>query len=128
MRRIKEDFVNILAGALLGRLKKMTALEIGCGDGMRSVDIAERCHKLIGIDPDPLNVKIANRRHILNAAFSQGRAEVLEYPSATFDIVIFTLSNSDLRTISPTLLRGRDSNPLRKLMGLPGKPFPTLPR
>lgn len=26
------------------------------------------------------------------------------------------------------MLRGRDSNPLRKLMGLPGKPFPTLPR
>jgi site-specific DNA recombinase len=27
-----------------------------------------------------------------------------------------------------TMLRGRDSDSLRKLMGLPGKPFPTLPR
>jgi hypothetical protein len=26
------------------------------------------------------------------------------------------------------LLRGQDSDLLRKLMGLPGKPFPTLPR
>ena len=27
-----------------------------------------------------------------------------------------------------TMLRGQDSDLLRKLMGLPGKPFPTLPR
>jgi hypothetical protein len=30
--------------------------------------------------------------------------------------------------MSFTLLRGQDSDLLRKLMGLPGKPFPTLPR
>jgi hypothetical protein len=29
---------------------------------------------------------------------------------------------------NPVVLRGQDSNLLRKLMGLPGKPFPTLPR
>jgi hypothetical protein len=27
-----------------------------------------------------------------------------------------------------TMLRGQDSDLLRELMGLPGKPFPTLPR
>jgi hypothetical protein len=29
---------------------------------------------------------------------------------------------------NPVVLRGQDSDLLRKLMGLPGKPFPTLPR
>jgi len=42
--------------------------------------------------------------------------------------IAITGEKSNLRPISPTLLRGQDSNLLRKLMGLPGKPFPTLPR
>jgi site-specific DNA recombinase len=33
-----------------------------------------------------------------------------------------------LYTQNPVVLRGQDSDLLRKLMGLPGKPFPTLPR
>ncbi len=48
----------------------------------------------------------------------------LEPPTSSIN----TGENADLRPISPTLLRGQDSDLLRELMGLPGKPFPTLPR
>jgi hypothetical protein len=52
------------------------------------------------------------------------RSDALE-PPTTLDN---SGENGDSRPFSPALLRGQDSDLLRKLMGLPGKPFPTLPR
>lgn len=90
MRRIKEDFLDIVESVVT--LKGKRVLEIGSGNGMRSVDLAQRCCELIGIDPDPINVERVSRRRIPNAIFVEGRAENLDFPSAIFDVVVFTLS------------------------------------
>ena len=92
MDRIKERFVETLEGSV--PLHGMSVLEVGCGDGARSVRIARRCRCLTGIDPDREKIHAATRRIIPkeNASFEVQRAESLPYPSQWFDTVIFTLS------------------------------------
>lgn len=67
-------------------------LEVGCGKGERSGQIASRCRHLIGVDPDQEAVQLAGRRNISNASFEPGRAENLRFGNERFGIVIFTSS------------------------------------
>ena len=91
MRRIKEEFLDIICAAI--KLKGRCVLEIGSGDGVHSVGLAQRCRELFGIDPDPHNVERAKSRCISNAFFHQGKAEALTgFPDKVFDSVFFTLS------------------------------------
>jgi ubiquinone/menaquinone biosynthesis C-methylase UbiE len=90
MQRIKEDFVNKVAEFIL--LEGMSILEVGCGDGSRSAELANRCQSLIGIEPDVQLVNRANKRGIVNAKFIVGSAESLILPDHLFDLVVFTLS------------------------------------
>jgi ubiquinone/menaquinone biosynthesis C-methylase UbiE len=90
MKRIKEMFLDNLES--LVSLKGASVLEIGCGEGGRSVEIAQRCRALTAIEPNPESIKVAQSREIQNATFSQGSAENLNYAPESFDAVIFTLS------------------------------------
>lgn len=68
-------------------------LEIGCGDGARSAEIASIFSSLTGIDPDPASIEKANRHNRFeNRRFLVGVAENLEFPDASFELVIFPLS------------------------------------
>ncbi len=69
-----------------------SVLEIGCGRGDRSPQIARRCRLLTGIDPDREAVRIATGRKITNASFEIGRAEDLRFSAERFDVVVFTSS------------------------------------
>lgn len=90
MKRIKEEFLNKVEQHV--PLKDLDVLEVGCGDGARSVDIASRSKRLMGIEPNQESVRFANDRQIPNAKFTTGTAEKLQFPDDSFDAVIFTLS------------------------------------
>jgi ubiquinone/menaquinone biosynthesis C-methylase UbiE len=69
------------------------ALEIGCGDGSRSDEMASMFTNLTAIDPDFELIKKAIKNNTLsNRQFLVGSAENLVFPDSCFDLVIFTLS------------------------------------
>jgi ubiquinone/menaquinone biosynthesis C-methylase UbiE len=90
MRRLKEQFVEKLDS--VAPLAGLTVLEIGCGDGSRSVELAARTKALFGIDPNPAQILSASERQIRNAIFSAGSAEKLAAKDDFYDMVVFTLS------------------------------------
>ncbi len=70
-----------------------TLLEIGCGSGRITRDLASRAREVVAIDPD--QVALRRARAVVtgaNVRFVQARAEALELPGCTFDVAIFSLS------------------------------------
>ena len=66
-----------------------SALDVGCGDGMLAVRLAERCRDVTGVDRDSGMIRLARERgrDIRNVAFIG--ADFLGYPfeEASFDFV-----------------------------------------
>lgn len=98
MQRIKEEFLNKLEDVV--RLRGLDVLEVGCGNGSRTEQIAQRCKHVIGIEPNETLTEIANDRGISNALFQVGSGEKLNFDNNQFDIVIFTLSLHHIPTSS----------------------------
>ena len=90
MKRIKDEFLDSIEKVL--PLKGLSILEIGCGDGGRSVAIASRCRSLTAIEPDEDKLKLAMAQKVPNATFEKGSGEKLSFSDQSFDVVIFTLS------------------------------------
>lgn len=90
MQRIKEEFLDSVERVI--PLNGLSILEIGCGDGSRSVAIASRCKSLTSIEPDESKLKQALARKISNATFKIGSGEKLSFDDESFDAAIFTLS------------------------------------
>ncbi len=69
-------------------------LEVGCGQGMRSREIARNCRSLTAVDPDRECVEVATRCNagVANLRLEVASAEALPYGNDSFDIVFFTLS------------------------------------
>lgn len=68
-----------------------TVLDIGCGTGLLAEHVADlvgASGAVLGIDPLPLRIEIANRKARPNLAFAVGNAYALDrYPSLHFDVV-----------------------------------------
>jgi ubiquinone/menaquinone biosynthesis C-methylase UbiE len=90
MKRIKDEFLEKLLQKI--DLKGKDILEVGSGNGSRSVGFSIYCNKLVGIEPDENKVKQARDKKIANASFQKGIAQKLEFSKEKFDLVIFTLS------------------------------------
>ncbi len=90
MERIQDGFLEKLYQQI--PLEWLSVLEIGCGNGYRSVEIATRSKALTAIDPDISKIEEARKRDVANALFEQGFAQSLVFKNGTFDMVIFTLS------------------------------------
>ncbi|OGC84875.1 hypothetical protein A3F55_00120 [Candidatus Adlerbacteria bacterium RIFCSPHIGHO2_12_FULL_53_18] len=90
MKRIRDEFLYKLEKVL--PLKDKTVLEVGCGDGRLSAEIARRCKRLAGVDPNRDLIDVARSRNIPNAQFYKRRAEDLPFVYPQFDVAIFTLS------------------------------------
>jgi ubiquinone/menaquinone biosynthesis C-methylase UbiE len=91
MQRIKEEFLDKLEAIL--PLSGKEVLEVGCGEGTRSIAIAKRCKNLIAIDPDPELIKKAQVENPSeNITYQVGSAEKPPFDNEKFDMVIFTLS------------------------------------
>lgn len=91
MQRLNDSFVETLDEKI--GLKGKVVLEVGCGDGGKSVALASRCSELKAIDPDQQAIAAAKQGNARpNLAYSVGSAENLAFANGTFDLVIFTLS------------------------------------
>jgi ubiquinone/menaquinone biosynthesis C-methylase UbiE len=91
MQRLKEEFLNLVEAII--PLSDSYVLEIGCGAGTRSVNIAGRCTKLAALEPDSQllsKAQIQNARNNIN--YYSGSAEALPFEDRIFDTTIFTLS------------------------------------
>ena len=73
-------------------LREAEVLEIGCGSGYQSAEIAVRCRSLIGIDPSDEKLILAKQLPVPNASFVKGTAERLPFEDRRFNAVFFTLS------------------------------------
>lgn len=67
-------------------------LDVGCGDGRVTTELAARVSRgsVLGIDPSPRMLEVARARvrpDVANLAFEPGSAEALEYDGA-FDVVV----------------------------------------
>lgn len=82
------------APRLMGLVRGKTdnVLEIGCGQGVGARIIFDLLspEKYVGIDLDPRMIRRANKRaaDLPNARFSEGDVSNLEFPDASFDLVV----------------------------------------
>lgn len=91
MKRIKEEFLKKIDKTV--KLKGKNVLEIGCGTGNRSIQIASKVKQLTAIEPSAKLVKEAKQKNnASNIDYQVGRAENLTCKPKLFDVVIFTLS------------------------------------
>ena len=91
MKRLKEEFLDKVEGQIT--FKDKNVLEIGCGRGSRSIEIAKRCKHLVAIDPSAEALqKAVELNSRANIEYKKGKAEELEFADTSFDIVLFTLS------------------------------------
>ena len=67
------------------------ALDVGCGTGFLSLELAARGHRVVGVDLAPAMLEAAGRKAAvqgLAARFETADAEQLPYPDKSFDLVI----------------------------------------
>jgi ubiquinone/menaquinone biosynthesis C-methylase UbiE len=72
-------------------LRDQEVLEIGCGDGRITSQLAGKAKRLVAIDPDAANIAEA-KENIAGVGLRIGFGECLEFPSESFDVILFTLS------------------------------------
>jgi len=75
------------------------------------------------VEAEPDEKRIVLQDLLWNLSFNNKIMQDLQYKP-----VYALIAKEPKPTDFETMLRGQDSDLLRKLMGLPGKPFPTLPR
>jgi SAM-dependent methyltransferase len=88
----------VLDAPMLARVRALapgTALDVGCGEGRFSRILRAEGWSVTGIDPTADLLETARQRDPLGD-YRAGRAEVLDFPDATFDLVASYLSLIDI--------------------------------
>ncbi|KKM17305.1 hypothetical protein LCGC14_1677130, partial [marine sediment metagenome] len=71
-------------------------LDIGCGDGRISFQVARYAESIIAIDPEIEEINFARddmeSRNISNIKFKVGTLDEMNFHEDTFDVVLFSLS------------------------------------
>lgn len=87
--------------------KAKDVLEIGCGDGRMSFQVAQYAKSLIGIDPDIDEISLARKnmdnQNVINTKFQVGSLEDININANEFDIVLFSLSLCCIRNTDNAL-------------------------
>ncbi|MEK7187604.1 MAG: class I SAM-dependent methyltransferase [Patescibacteria group bacterium] len=91
MRQVTDDFLEKIRPYV--NLHEKRVLEIGCGNGSRSVEIAALCQSLIAIEPNVELFTTACSEN-LRPNITYGLDSILRFPydPRSFDVTIFTLS------------------------------------
>lgn len=67
-------------------------LDIGCGTGQTTLDVARTAHHVLGIDLSARMLDVARRRAadrgVTNVHFEQGDAQVHDFPAQSFDAMV----------------------------------------
>lgn len=69
----------------------LEALDVGCGTGFLSLELAARGHRVTGIDLAPAMLEKARRKATeagYDVRFQEGDAEQAPFPAASFDLVV----------------------------------------
>lgn len=91
MKRLKDTFLSSIQAVV--SFEGANVLEIGCGEGTRSVQIAGACKSLTALEPDVSLIEHARTTHAAhNISYIVGDASHLPFDEKSFDIVFFTLS------------------------------------
>ncbi len=90
----------MLAGAIRGR--PAAALDVGCGEGRFCRMLAGEGVKAIGIDPTERLIEEARLRDP-GGDYRVGRAELLDFPDASFDLVVSYLSLIDIEAVETAI-------------------------
>jgi len=76
------------ASYLLPHLRpELTLLDVGCGPGTISADLAGRLSQVTGIDAEPEVIAIARQSAPANLTFQVGDVHQLDFADASFDLV-----------------------------------------
>jgi len=77
----------------LGIKDANSVLDVGCGNGEKTFYISQHVKRVVGIDPDK-NMIIAAQTNFVrkNLDFQVGQAESMNFPSSSFDSVLFNES------------------------------------
>ncbi len=76
---------------VLGPVRGLAVLDVGCGDGVLASALARRGAQVTGLDMDPQMLAAAERRarsESIELQLVEGRVEALPFPSETFDRVV----------------------------------------
>lgn len=91
MKRLNDNFLTTLDSII--DLGDKTVLEVGCGNGSKSIGLAALCKTLTAIDPDKNSIEQAKKSNAApNLSYDIGSAQELKFDSDVFDVVIFSLS------------------------------------
>lgn len=80
-----------ILNVLIPQRGTLDALDVGCGTGFLSLELAARGHRVIGIDFAPAMLTEARRKTAQSGAvirFEEADAEKLPFPPGSFDLVI----------------------------------------
>ncbi|MBW2001293.1 MAG: class I SAM-dependent methyltransferase [Deltaproteobacteria bacterium] len=72
-------------------LQNQEVLEIGCGDGRITTQLVGKAKRIVAIDPDPAIIA-ETKKNMEGVDLHIGSGEHLEFPSESFDVILFTLS------------------------------------
>jgi SAM-dependent methyltransferase len=84
-------WTRVLDVVLAGRGAALEALDVGSGTGFLALELAERGHRVTGVDFAPAMVALARGKAAARGVavrFEEADAEQLPYPSGRFDLVI----------------------------------------
>jgi len=76
---------------VIGGRGGLDALDVGCGTGFLSLELAGRGHRVTGIDFAPQMLEEARKKAVaqgIAARFEEGDAEQLPFPAGSFDLVM----------------------------------------
>lgn len=100
----------VLDAAMLGRIEDRdfrTALDVGCGEGRFCRMLRAKGIAATGVDPTETLLRTARERDPAGD-YREGRAEALEFPDASFDLVVSYLTLidiADIRQAIPQMVR-----------------------
>lgn len=91
--RITDQLQQRLLLEVIGSVRGLEVLDVGCGDGVLATALAMRGAQVTGLDADSRMLAAAQVRAIKETASLRlvlGQAEVLPFPDACFDCVVAT--------------------------------------
>jgi SAM-dependent methyltransferase len=88
--------------ARIGQRDIRLALDVGCGEGRFCRMLAARGIRAIGIDPTAALLERARQLHP-EGDYRAGRAEALDFPDASFDLVVSYLTLIDIDDVATAI-------------------------